>query len=139
MEASTDDNNDIDGIRGNSALLPIFKSATIVPKTLKSDIKIETIDATGNSDLDEKRTVLHNGCYIDIDKLLDQLARSEAARERTEELLVELRKSNSELKTSNTKAKEKIKDLEKDVKNCGRLLNDAEQSLSVTNVRRWNT
>lgn len=62
------------------------------------------------------------------------MARSENAREKTEELLVELRKNNTELKSSSTKAKDKIKDLEKELKNCGRLLNDAEQGLSVTNV-----
>lgn len=109
-------------------MLPKFRTHADV-KAIKLEIKAETCDES-----DDTSSVLHNGCFIDVEKLLDQLKRSEKAREKTEELLVDLRKNNTDLKASNTKAKDKIRDLEKEVKNCGRLLNDAEQSLSLANV-----
>lgn len=129
--------NEIDAevLCGNIALLPVFKSEANVP-SIKTEIENESNPSEENGDPKEPtvKSVWHKGCFIDVEKLLDQLARSEKAREKTEELLVELRKNNTELKSSSTKAKQQVKDLEKEVKNCGRLLNDAEQSLSVTNV-----
>lgn len=133
-QESLADDDACDGIRGNIALLPVFRTTIARESDNQTETKPSVITDTKGAESNGTKSVLHNGCFIDIDKLLDQLARSEKTRERTEELLVDLRKSNTELKATNAKAKDKIKDLEKEVKNCGRLLNDAEQSLSVTNV-----
>lgn len=82
----------------------------------------------------ETRMVMHKGALIDIDTLLIQMSRSEKAREETEQRLVELTKSNVELQASSTKSKDKIKDLQSELKSCSRKLGDAESTLSSTNV-----
>lgn len=74
--------------------------------------------------------VSYKGSFIDIEKLLDQMKRSEKARNDTEQLLVDLRKTNGDLTSSNSRAKDKIRDLQSDVKSYSRKLTDAEQSLS---------
>lgn len=78
--------------------------------------------------------VMFNGGLLDVQKLLDQLKRSENAREETEQQLVDLRKQNTDLNASYSKANSKIKDLSSDVKSYNRKLNDVEQNLSSTNV-----
>lgn len=78
--------------------------------------------------------VSYKGSFIDIEKLLEQMKRSEKARDDTEQILVDLRKTNVELLSSNIRSKEKIKDLQSDVKSYSRKLSDSEQSLSSTNV-----
>lgn len=62
------------------------------------------------------------------------MRRSEKARDDTEQLLVDLRKTNADLLASNTRAKDKIKDLQSDVKSYSRKLSDTEANLSSTNV-----
>lgn len=78
--------------------------------------------------------VLYKGAFVDIEKLLDQMRRSEKARDDTEQMLVDLRKTNAELLASNTRSKDKIKDLQSDVKSYSRKLSDVEQTLSSTSV-----
>lgn len=78
--------------------------------------------------------VSYKGSFIDIAKLLDQMKRSEKARVDTEQLLVDLRKTNADLTSSNSRNKDKIRDLQSDVKSYSRKLNDAEQSLSSAQV-----
>lgn len=78
--------------------------------------------------------VSFKGALIDIDKLLDQLKRSEKARDDTEQLLVDLRRSNSELTSTNERSNKKIKDLQSDVKSYSRKLNDLEQNFNSANV-----
>lgn len=78
--------------------------------------------------------VSFKGALIDIEKLLDQLKRSEKARDDTEQLLVDLRRSNLDLTTNNERSNKKIKDLQSDVKSYSRKLNDLEQSLNSVNV-----
>lgn len=78
--------------------------------------------------------VSYKGGLIDIEKLLEQMRRSEKARDETEQLLVDLRKTNSELLASTTRSKDKIKDLQSSLKSCNRKLSDTEQQLSVVNV-----
>lgn len=62
------------------------------------------------------------------------MRRSEKARDDTEELLVDLRKTNADLLASSIRAKDKIKDLQADVKSYSRKLSDTEASLSSCNV-----
>lgn len=78
--------------------------------------------------------VSYKGGLIDIEKLLEQMRRSEKARDETEQLLVDLRKTNSELLASTTRSKDKIKDLQSSLKSSNRKLSDTEQQLSVVNV-----
>lgn len=112
---------------GNIALLPVFKRSIEIKSEIKQEPDIPTEENGASTEIDPK-LVMHKGCLVDVDKLLDQLNRSEKAREKTEELLVELRKNYTELKTSNTKAKDKVKVLQAD-------LSRTEQSLSSANVR----
>lgn len=79
--------------------------------------------------------VSYKGSFIDIAKLLDQMKRSEKARVDTEQLLVDLRRTNTDLASTNSRNKEKIRDLQSDVKSYSRKLTDAEQSLSSAQVR----
>lgn len=79
--------------------------------------------------------VQFNGGLFDIKKLLEQMKRSEVARENTEKILVELRLKNTELTTSNNRNSSKIKDLNSDLKSITRKLLDTEQNLSTTTVR----
>lgn len=78
--------------------------------------------------------VSYKGGLIDIEKLLEQMKRSEKARDETEQLLVDLRKTNAELIASNSRSKDKIKDLQSSLKSSNRKLNDTEQQLSTVNV-----
>lgn len=78
--------------------------------------------------------VSYKGGLIDIEKLLEQMKRSEKARDETEQLLVDLRKTNVELVASNTRGKDKIKDLQSSLKSSNRKLSDTEQQLSTVNV-----
>lgn len=78
--------------------------------------------------------VQFNGGLFDIKKLLEQMKRSEVARENTEKILVELRLKNTELTTSNIRNSSKIKDLNSDLKSITRKLLDTEQNLSTTTV-----
>lgn len=82
--------------------------------------------------------VSYKGGLIDIEKLMEQMKRSEKARDETEQLLVDLRKTNTELVASNTRSKDKIKDLQSNLKSSNRKLNDTEQQLSTVNVS-WST
>lgn len=79
--------------------------------------------------------VAYKGSFVDIAKLLDQMKRSEMARTDTEQLLVDLRKTNADLLSSNTRYKDKIWDLQSNVKSYSRQLSEAEQSLSSTQVK----
>lgn len=65
---------------------------------------------------------------------MNQMKRSEAARANIEQRLVELTKTNQDLELSAAKTKEKLKDLQSDLKSSNRKLHDAEQSLSSTTV-----
>lgn len=82
--------------------------------------------------------VSYKGSFIDIAKLLDQMKRSEKARADTEQLLVDLRKTNADLTSSNSRNKEKIRDLQSDVKSYSRKLTDAELALSSALVKNHN-
>jgi hypothetical protein len=75
-----------------------------------------------------------NGSLVNIQQLLEQMRRSEAARENTEILLVDLRQKNGELTTSNTRNEKRIKDLNSDLKSMSRKLQDTESNLSSTTV-----
>lgn len=78
--------------------------------------------------------IMHKGALIDIEKLLQQMHRSERAREETELRLVDLTKANNELQSSGSKSKDKIKDLQSELKSCNRKLGDSEANLSSANV-----
>lgn len=78
--------------------------------------------------------ISYKGGFIDIEKLLDQLKRSEKARDETEQLLVSLRKSNSDLTSNNSRYKEKVNYLLSDIKSVSRKLKDTEDTLISANV-----
>lgn len=113
--------------------------------TESSDEQLKTVDAVDASlisngeDSEKQRTaespmVLYKGALIDIEKLLYQKQRSEKACEQTELRLIELTKVNQEHEAKTAKAKDKIKDLQSELKSCNRKLGDAESSLSSVNV-----
>lgn len=136
--------------KGNRIYLPIFKTSKdeseIQSDISKNGLKSEVIDSeTGLYDyyffcyffligVRFLGMVTYKGGLIDIDKLMEQMKRSEKARDETEQLLVDLRKTNAELVTSNNRAKDKIKDLQSSLKSSNRKLNDTEQTLSIVNV-----
>lgn len=135
--------------KGNTLLLPSFvnsdttspskkvvieqPSAIVeVPSSVESVAENPT-DATGDN---RRHMVMYNGALIDVEKLLQQLNRSEKAREETEWRLSELNKAHAELQSSNSKSKDKIESLRSELKSCNRKMNDAESSLSSANVSR---
>lgn len=135
--------------KGNNWLLPIFDTVVSSPlskkttKQISSDEhfkteipKMETTDDT-NETVSESHMVMHKGALIDVEKLLQQLNRSEKAREETEIRLSELSKSHAELQSSSSKSKDKIKDLQSELKSYSRKVGDAESSLSSANVRQF--
>lgn len=132
--------------KGNNHLLPTFdignlnqlNKVTSVPipneESSKSELPTnEQVDEAGDSTT-ESHMVMHKGSLVDVAKLLQQLNRSEKAREETEIRLSELTKTNNELQSNNTKAKDKLKDLQSELKSCNRKVSDAESSLSSANV-----
>ncbi|XP_062536508.1 cell division cycle and apoptosis regulator protein 1-like [Armigeres subalbatus] len=97
------------------------------PPTKK--IKLEPLQ--DDSDIPETNNglVLHNGGVLDIPKLLEQMRRTEKAREDADQLLIDLRKQNLDLTKSQTRSNDKIKDQAGDIKSLTRKLVDAEQNL----------
>lgn len=125
--------------KGNNSCLPVFQliSNVTTPQAQAPDEnKKSNADAGKETEGDpsEAHMVMHKGALIDIERLLQQLKRSEKAREETELRLVEFTRINSELQTSGSKAKDKVKDLQSELKSCNRKLSDAETCLSTTNV-----
>lgn len=125
--------------KGNNGFLPVFQlnSKIAIPQEHAADENKKlgaesSIDAEENSP--EAHMVMHKGALIDVEKLLQQLKRSEKAREETELRLVEVTETNMTLQTSSSKAKDKVKDLQSELKSYNRKLTDAEASLSSTNV-----
>lgn len=135
--------------KGNNHVLPIFKTASLGPNENTNKIvptNDEVMDTTpvkqesykddeiNKIESNDSKMVVHKGALIDIEKLLQQMARSEKAREETEIRLVELTKANAELQSSNSKSKDKVKDLQSELKNTNRKLTEAETNLSSANV-----
>lgn len=137
--------------KGNNIYLPSFES-TALNQTSSKNVQQPSNpeDSKSAPEKDEKmgdieggsdggggggpHMVMHKGALIDIDKLLQQLNRSEKAREETEIRLCELNRTHSELQSSNSKNKDKIKDLQSELKSSHRKMSDVESSLSSTNV-----
>ncbi|KXJ73619.1 hypothetical protein RP20_CCG015407 [Aedes albopictus] len=97
------------------------------PPTKK--VKLEPLN--DESDIPETNNglVSHNGGVLDIPKLLEQMRRTEKAREDTEQLLIDLRRQVSDLTKSQSRSNEKVKDQAADIKSLTRKLVDAEQNL----------
>lgn len=97
------------------------------PPTKK--IKLDTLQE--DSDIAETKNglVLHNGGVLDIPKLLEQMRRTEKAREDTEQLLIDLRRQNADLTKNCNRSNERIKDQSADIKSLTRKLVEAEQNL----------
>lgn len=93
----------------------------------ESNGQVANVDSSGG-------LVQFNGSLINIQQLLEQMRRSETARESTDRLLVDLRQKNGDLTTSNTRHEKRIKDLNSDLKSMSRKLQDAESSLSSATV-----
>lgn len=132
--------------KGNNHLLPTFdignlnllNKVTSVPipneESTKAELPTdEEVDGAGDSST-ESHMVMHKGSLVDVAKLLQQLNRSEKAREETEIRLSELTKANNELQSNNTKTKDKLKDLQSELKSCNRKVSDVESSLNSANV-----
>lgn len=148
----------VDIARGNKSFLPIFRLgsgssnvAALQSAKMEEDCSSETTTENGTNAqtgmillfmcpvhffIHSLLTgiVLYKGSFVDIEKLMEQMRRSEKARDDTEELLVDLRKTNADLLASSIRAKDKIKDLQADVKSYSRKLSDTEASLSSCNV-----
>lgn len=92
-------------------------------------IKLEPVQDESDIPQTNSGLVVHNGGVLDIPKMLEQMRRSEKAREDTEILLVELRRQNSELLKGNSRSNEKIKDQGTELKTLQRKLVDSEQNL----------
>lgn len=95
-------------------------------------------DATPSGDVanvDASGGLVHfNGSLVNVQQLLEQMRRSEAARESTERLLVDLRQKNGDLTSSNSRNEKRIKDLNSDLKSMSRKLQDAESGLNSATV-----
>lgn len=132
--------------KGNNSILPIFEDITLNQsnsKAVPQQSSYEYISKSTSENVDkvaedggttESHMVMHKGALIDIEKLLQQLNRSEKAREETELRLLDLSKMQSESQSTNAKSRDKIKDLQSELKSCNRKLSDAESSLSTSNV-----
>lgn len=133
--------------KGNNVLLPSFDIGNtnqlnkVTSEPIPND-ENTTIELPTNEKMDEasdgtteSHMVMYKGALVDVAKLLQQLNRSEKAREETEIRLSELSKTHNELQSSNTKAKDKLKDLQSELKSCNRKVGDVESSLSNANVR----
>lgn len=138
--------------KGNNLILPTFVSSDAIsssnkvvaekPTAIEIPTKVQSLGDSSTESTAENRChmVMYNGALIDVEKLLQQLNRSEKAREETEWRLSELNKTHAELQVSNSKSKDKIKDLQSELKSCNRKMNDAESNFSSANVsqiRKW--
>lgn len=98
--------------------------------TSKSDAgRNSGIVSKSNSDI-----VMFEGATINLQQVMHQMKRTEAAYEENEKLLIDLKRSNAELKNLNHKNEKRIKDLYSDLKSNSRKLQDAESSLSSVTV-----
>lgn len=132
--------------KGNNLILPTFVCSDTISSSNKvvaekfSAIEAPTTlesfgESSSNSTADSRRhMVMYNGALINVEKLLQQLNRSEKAREETEFRLSELNRVHTELQSTSSKSKDKIKYLQSELKSCNRKMNDAESNLSSANV-----
>lgn len=134
--------------KGNTGLLSIFDRSPVNQSSVKKSEptsgeddaktespKVEEIDESSENTI-ESHMVMHKGALIDVAKLLQQLNRSEKAREETELRLTELTKTHAELQSTSSKSRDKIKDLQSELKSCNRKINDSDNSLLSANVCR---
>ncbi|XP_058127596.1 cell division cycle and apoptosis regulator protein 1-like [Anopheles ziemanni] len=79
------------------------------------------------SQLSTTRTgiIEYNGCVVDVGKLLEQVKRTESAREEGEKQLVSLQGQYAELLSNHTRATSKIKDLQSETKSLSKQLADS--------------
>jgi chromosome segregation ATPase len=75
-----------------------------------------------------------DGITVNVQQILNQMKRAESAYEESERIVADLRKNNSELKSTNHRNEKKIKDLSSDLKSYSRKLQDAESGLSSMTV-----
>lgn len=134
--------------KGNTLILPSFMSndatspsnkvvteqPSVLPVQAPTTVELLAENSTEISADRRHHMVMYNGALIDVEKLLQQLNRSEKAREETEWRLSELNKTHAELQSSNSKSKDKIESLRSELKSCSRKMNDAESNLSSANV-----
>jgi LAIKA domain len=99
----------------------------VKPSEVALNAEVANVDACGG-------LVQFNGSLVNIQQLLDQMRRSEAARESTERILVDLRQKNGDLTTTNSRNDKRIKDLNSDLKSMSRKLQDTESSLNSATV-----
>lgn len=127
--------------KGNHRYLPIFMSSDSSADEQNPTESVDTMDGVDVVDNKEPVAsddgtymVMYKGAMIDVAKLMQQMARAELVREQTEQRIKELIRSNNDLQSSSTRAKDKIKDLQSELKSCNRKLSEAESNLSGTNV-----
>ncbi|XP_058468218.1 cell division cycle and apoptosis regulator protein 1-like [Malaya genurostris] len=122
-------------IGNNNYLKQIEDNLTTVLKIDRMDeppskkLKAELVQHENSTPMTSCGLVVHNGALLDVPKLLEQIRRSDKAREDTEVLLADFRRLNADLQKSNTRSNDKIKDQSSDIKNLTRKLIDAEQHL----------
>lgn len=120
--------------------MPIFQTHEPIAAIKPIECQfVHPADVEKNVDLDQttsdaSQMVLYKGALVDIAKLMQQMSRAELAREQTEQRFNELIKTNNELQSSNSRAKDKLKDLQSELKSSHRKLSDAESGLTSANV-----
>lgn len=93
---------------------------------------IDTTSVSQSSANSEIVTV--DGIAVNVQQILNQMKRAESAYEDSEKIVADLRKSNTDLKSTNHRNDKKIKDLSADLKSVSRKLQDAESGLSSMTV-----
>jgi hypothetical protein len=111
-------------------------SAEQVAQLAHGNVVARKSNEAANEISQSNEIVTINGTTINVQQILIQMKRTETAYEESEKLLVELRKSNGELKSANHKNEKRIKDLNSDLKSVTRKLQDAESSLSSVTVKK---
>lgn len=99
-------------------------------------ISVDASNVSQSSANNEIVTV--DGVTVNVQQILHQMKRAESAYEDSEKIVNDLRKSNTDLKSTNHRNEKKIKDLSSDLKSVSRKLQDAESSLSSMTVSILN-
>uniref|UniRef100_A0A1B6DP60 SAP domain-containing protein n=2 Tax=Clastoptera arizonana TaxID=38151 RepID=A0A1B6DP60_9HEMI len=115
--------------RGNKQFLPIFNSTaeSSSKRTKTTEVDSSTSLASG--------FVMYNGSLLDVNKLMNQLKRSEDARIDTEKYLAKLKSENSHLKDQTHRSSNTIKDLTLELKDFKERLSNTNSELCSIDVK----
>uniref|UniRef100_T1JF56 DBC1/CARP1 catalytically inactive NUDIX hydrolase domain-containing protein n=1 Tax=Strigamia maritima TaxID=126957 RepID=T1JF56_STRMM len=120
-----------EGIFGNKKLVPIFKMEhSVKVKTEQSDSENATDTSENGANQSGSGSipsgmVLHKGALVDIDKLIQQLQRSEKARASTEQKVKDMREELDQVKETASNSERSVQKLSSE-------LHDYKKRLQVT-------